>query len=291
MSSNLLKRGTAFLKEEETCIIDSNALVAQKIGKAALHKKKRQPEDADGFTRGILADVLEVSPGEEQDLVLHAATLEEDDTGQSQSNAIKQEAGPSAEELKQQALIEIEKMKEEAAILLETERNSTFEKAKEQGYTDGFSQGMQETEVMKKQLTEEKIKLKKQYEDQIHNLEPQFIDALTGIYEHIFNVDLSGYRDILVHLIIDALRKSDGDKDYIIHVSKEDYPYVSMQKKQIAANASGYNTLEIIEDIGLSKNQAMIETGGGIFDCSLGTQLSELGNRLKLLSYDKPGEE
>ncbi len=292
MSSNFLKRGTAFLREEETFIIDSNALVAQKIGKAAIHKKKLQPEDADGFSRGISADVLEVLTGDEQS-VLHAASGTEADMEEEsrQGSVIKQDMGPSAEELRQQALLEIEKMKEEAAILLDTERNSTIEKAKEQGYTDGFSKGMQETEDMKKQLVQEKRNLEKQYEALIDDLEPQFIDALTGIYEHIFNVDLSGYRDIIVHLIMDALRKSEGGKDFIIHVSKEDYPYVSMQKKQIAANASGYHTLEIIEDIGLSKNQAMIETGGGIFDCSLDTQLSELGKKLKLLSYEKSGEE
>ncbi len=282
LSNNLLKRGFTSWKEEDTRIIDSNALVAKKIGKTGVNRITPMPEDKDGFARGLSADVLEVLPKEEEaDAVLEAASAEDGEL-----------LGPSAEELREQALFEIEKMKEEAAAVLESEKRKTLEEARKQGYTDGYEQGMQEAEKLKKQLSEEKSSLERQYEEQLDSLEPRFIDTMTGIYEHIFNVELSGYRDIIVHLIANTLRKTEGGKSYIVHVSKEDYPYVSMQKKQIAAtSASGNSSLEIIEDITLSQNQALIETDGGIFDCSLGTQLSELSKKLTLLSYEKSGEE
>ncbi len=61
-----------------------------------------------------------------------------------------------------------------------------------------------------------------------------------------------------------------------------------MQKKEIQAESvAGNATVEIIEDISLRKNECLIETEGGIFDCGLGTQLSELSRKLKLLSYEK----
>lgn len=282
LSNNLLKRGFTSWKEEDTRIIDSNALVAKKIGKTGVNRITPMPEDKDGFARGLSADVLEVLPKEEEaDAVLEAASAEDGEL-----------LGPSAEELREQALFEIEKMKEEAAAVLESEKRKALEEARKQGYTDGYEQGMQEAEKLKKQLSEEKSSLERQYEEQLDSLEPRFIDTMTGIYEHIFNVELSGYRDIIVHLIANTLRKTEGGKSYIVHVSKEDYPYVSMQKKQIAAtSASGNSSLEIIEDITLSQNQALIETDGGIFDCSLGTQLSELSKKLTLLSYEKSGEE
>lgn len=34
--------------------------------------------------------------------------------------------------------------------------------------------------------------------------------------------------------------------------------------------------MDIIEDMTLAKNECMIETDNGIFDCGLGTELSEL---------------
>ena len=44
-------------------------------------------------------------------------------------------------------------------------------------------------------------------------------------------------------------------------------------------------TLEIVEDRTLNKNECLIETEDGIFDCSLSTQLTELKRKLQLLSY------
>ena len=63
-----------------------------------------------------------------------------------------------------------------------------------------------------------------------------------------------------------------------------------MQKKQMLAGVVSENTsVDVVEDLTLSKNDCMIETENGIFDCGLGTQLSELKKRLMLLSWS--GEE
>ena len=113
------------------------------------------------------------------------------------------------------------------------------------------------------------------------------MDTITGIYEHIFHVDLHSYREVLCYLISTTMRKSEDNRSFLIHVSKEDYPYVSMQKKQFSAGAVAPNaTVEIVKDITLGKGECLIETEGGIFDCGLGTQLSELRQKLKLLSYE-----
>ena len=81
--------------------------------------------------------------------------------------------------------------------------------------------------------------------------------------------------------------KIEGNRSFFIHVSKEDYPFVSMQKKQITASVASGSSVEVVEDLTLSKNQCLIETEDGIFDCGVSTQLTELSNRLKLLSYEK----
>ena len=92
---------------------------------------------------------------------------------------------------------------------------------------------------------------------------------------------------MLCYLISATMRKTEDNRSFLVHVSKEDYPYVSMQKKQIMAGATAPNsTVEIVEDMTLGKGECMIETESGIFDCGLGTQLSELRQKLKLLSYE-----
>ena len=127
-----------------------------------------------------------------------------------------------------------------------------------------------------------------EYQQRMDELEPQFVETITGIYEHIFHVELHSYREILGYLISATMRKVEGSRSFIVHVSKEDFPFVSMQKKQIIAGAAIANcTVEMVEDSTLAKNECLIETEGGIFDCGLGTQLSELGQKLRLLSYEK----
>ena len=157
----------------------------------------------------------------------------------------------------------------------------------QQGYQDGIARADQETNQRMAQLEQKEKDLESAYETKIQELEPQFIDTLTGIYEHIFQVELQGYRDILSYLITNTMRKIEGNRSFFIHVSKEDYPFVSMQKKQFTASVASGSSVEVVEDLTLSKNQCLIETEDGIFDCGVSTQLTELSNRLKLLSYEK----
>ena len=86
------------------------------------------------------------------------------------------------------------------------------------------------------------------------------------------------------------MKKTEGGKDYLVHVSRTDYAYVSMYKRKLTEGVK-VNSLEVIEDVTLGENEALIETEGGIFDCSLGTQLTELGQKIRLLSYEKPEVE
>ena len=130
--------------------------------------------------------------------------------------------------------------------------------------------------------------LEEEYEQQIEMLEPNLVEAITGIYEHIFHVELSSYREILMGLISDVLHKLDGSRSFIIHVSKDDYAYVNMQKKQMLTGAVSESvSVDVVEDATVGRNECMIETENGIFDCGLGTQLSELKKRLRLLAWSR----
>ena len=114
-----------------------------------------------------------------------------------------------------------------------------------------------------------------------------FIDTLTGIYEHIFHVSLKNSRELIVYLIQNTMRNIESGSTYLIHVSKEDYPFASMQKKELIKGTNiAIENVELLEDVTLNKNECMIETGNGVFDCSLGTQLEALNEELRLLSYE-----
>lgn len=290
MSSNLYKRGYTFVKEEETRIIDSNALIANIIGKASASRPGvgMAPPDKDGFSRGLSAEVLSEEALEALTGEPGAREGAEEESGTMDLAAAAVSMGPTAEELKEEALAEIEHMRTEAAAALEEERRKTLEAAQKQGYDEGVKQGRAEADSLKKELEAEKRRLETEYAERIAELEPQFIELLTGIYEHVIHVGLSDYQDLIVYLIEDALGQIDGGRSIIVHVSGEDYEYVNGRKADFVVGSA---SLEVVQDITLSKNQALIETENGIVDCSLGVQLSELGKKLRLLSYEKPTGE
>ena len=176
---------------------------------------------------------------------------------------------------------------EDARSQAEAEKADIYAEAKKAGHDDGYADGMAEVESMKAGFEKKSQELEDEYNRKCEKLEPMFIDTLTDIYEHIFHIRFGDSKEIIFYLIQDAVRKVDSNTNFIIHVSKDDYGFVSMQKKELLAGLSSADNAEIVEDMTLKANECFIETGAGIFDCSLETQLAGLKRELRLLSYHK----
>lgn len=279
---NLLKGYYTQVQADDKRVVRSNELIEQKM--AELNALR---VEEGGFTAGLQAETLEIGElsGEGEDTQSNVIKLSED------LEKMKAQAAEEAEAILADARLKAESVIAEAQEQARLEKDAVLSQARDQGYRDGYEEGQKQAAVeadqLRMQMEQKEQDLEASYQQMYDELEPQFIDKITGIYEHIFHVELQSYREILVHLIGSTMRKIEGGRSFLIHVSKEDYPYVSMQKKQIAANASSPNcTVEIVEDMAVGENGCMIETEGGIFDCGLGTQLAELGQKLRLLSYE-----
>lgn len=303
---NLLKAGWNAVNDKEIKVIDSNALIEKRIKEAnaalRVHNSEDIPVDmVDGVDAFTVANLLGTEEDGEGELVEGAEGAEATEVPggmqpfSSIIKAVPAYQGPSPEEVAREIDEKYKEAEREAAqIVAQAEekaegiRNAAHEQGKKTGYDEGYANGLAQMVEKEKELQEKEALLEERYQKKIDELEPQFVDTLTGIYEHIFQVDLKEYREIIVHLITGTIRQIEGSRDFIVHVSKDDYPYVSMQKKQVQAAATAPNSsVEIIEDLTLAKSECMIETGGGIFDCGLGTELKELTAKLKLLSYEK----
>ena len=63
---------------------------------------------------------------------------------------------------------------------------------------------------------------------------------------------------------------------------------ITDEKDKLRENITSPNaTMEIIEDPMMKENECIIETDGGVFDCSVGVELEELSRKLKLLSFER----
>ena len=297
MSRNLYKSYWVAVSDEEKCIINSNERLKQRIEQHEELRRHREsirlgsadPEEEEPEFVGGLA-------GEQIDALLADS---EDGMESSVIKAVSQEQAPDLEEIKAQAQAmiddaqaQVDEMMENARHEIEAERRRALEDASRKGYEEGYDEGHRtgyaEADAIKQELAEEKQRLYAEFDNLVEELEPRFIDTITEIYSHIFGIELADKRDILVHLIDSTLRQVESSKTFIVHVSKEDYPFVNMHKQDLAQGAAaGKGIVEVIEDIALSQGACLIETDGGIFDCGVDTQLKELTNRLRVLSFEK----
>ncbi len=292
-SPSLYKSGYIAFQPEDKKVIDSNALFErrlkelQEIQKEAPRAAVSQPvfreeandleavnvarllgeepeQDGDGFFPGVAAEQvsLEAYEGPAPEEIIEGARKEAEE--------ILQKAGAEAEEIKNQA-------KEEG-----------FREGQQAGYEEAMRQAQQEISMKEQELAEKEALLERTYQNRIEELEPEFVDILTGVYEHIFKVNLKHEKEMIVHLLEVSMGRMGTGKDFIVHVSREDYEAVSAKKEEIRKFVQGKDaTLEVIEDMTLAQSECMIETAGGIFDCSLGVQLQELSKQLQLLSYER----
>lgn len=279
MFSNLYKAGFVHLGEDAR-VIDMNAILEKRLKEEA-ERRSRQPEHElvaaqDGFTEGLNAEKVDVllEPDAEVASQQNASIQEQEQLKQEIEEARNELAGLQAqiEQEKEQAQLEIDQMKE----------------ANEQGYQEGYRKGLDSVQELQKQCEDERLQQEQEYQKKLEEMEPLMVDTLCDVYSHIFKVEAKEHKELVLKLLQDTLLKVDGTGSIIVHVAKEDYAYVQEQKGALLEEAGMQSgSVEIVSDAALARAQCMIETEGGVYDCSLDTELAELKRRLMLLAYQK----
>ena len=282
LSSNLYKAGFIHLGESAR-VIDMNEILEQRLKEEA-QRRSREPElvaAQDGFSEGLDAEKVDVllEPDAETVSMQNASIQEQEQLSREIEAARNELAGLQAriEQEKEQAQLEIEQMKAKA-----------FEEANEQGYQEGYRKGLDSVQELQKQCEAERLQQEQEYQKRLQEMEPVMVDTLCDVYSHIFKVEAKEHKELVLKLLQDTLLKVDSTGSIIIHVAKEDYAYVQEQKAALLEEAGMQSgSVEIVSDATLARAQCMIETEGGVYDCSLDTELAELKRRLMLLAYQK----
>ena len=257
--SNLYKQWGVAPKQEGARIINSNAIVAQKIEEMA--KKMREQagtevDFTDGFSQGLGAENVE-------------AILEE----------------PQADP--------IEEAKEEADAILndaQTRKAELLEQAKEEGRTRGYDEGKAkadaEEQEMQRHLQQLEESLNTDYRNKLQHMEQQVVEVVVHVFEKVFHIQFDDKTEILLSLVSDAIMGIEGSKDFRIRVAEVNFEFMENHRHELEERVGEDISLEMIADPMLEENQCMIETDSGIFNCSLGVQLENLIKDLKSLSIN-----
>lgn len=207
---------------------------------------------------------------------------------QAELDARIEEASRQADEIIAGAQAQAETITSMAHEEAESVRKAAEQAGRDAGYEAGLQEGIVQIEQERADLEARGAQMEKDFQQLVDSLEPEMVDVLTQIYEHIFNVDLRENKNIILHLLQTTLARMEGGSNIIIHISSDDYDMVLDEKPRLEETLTNPGTtLEFIEDPLLSTNECILETDGGVFDCSLGVELSELERKLKLLSFER----
>jgi flagellar assembly protein FliH len=117
-------------------------------------------------------------------------------------------------------------------------------------------------------------------------MEPLLVDTITTVVQTVFKIKFEDNRNMIIHLVKNALGRIESSKNFIVKVSKTDFPHVMKYREVLEKTVVKAASIDIIEDVTLTKSQCLIETDGGVFDCSLDVQLDSLIKTLKILSHN-----
>lgn len=274
--------------ESEQLVIDSNELAKQLIlkqereYKAKLLEEERErrlaamreageeiPDgmDADEFLG--LADTI--MQKEEPDVSAQVEELLED--ARNQAQAIIDDANAQAQEILNAAQLNADAMK-----------NLARQDGEKEGYNEGTQRAALELQDAQQQMQSEVERVQNEYMERELHMEREIVEMCLPVFEHVFAAELSGRKDVIYHLLDHCIMKIERTGQMQIKVSDANAEYIKSKKEEIQGKVGAEVGLDIIADPLLNDDQCIIETDGGIFDCSIDTELDNLIREIRALN-------
>lgn len=263
--SNLYKQRYVVTNENGARIINSNALVAQKLEELA---KQRPRMDEDGFVAGINMEAVEVIPKEE------TLTMEE----------VLEQKSAEAEQILEKANEQAQEIVDAANEQADTIRQQAQEDGYNQGLLEGRQQAQEELEELRRQMDNENKAMQEEYQQQLKELEPKLVDVIADVFEQVFHVQFDDKKEILIYLIQNTILGIEDAKEFQIKVGVDDVSFLEEHINEIQEKVGQSVKIEVMADTSMKDGQCVIETDSGMFDCGRDIQLENLIKTLRSLS-------
>lgn len=313
-------KGQAIQNEDQLLVIDSNERVSESVEKFQKHLLQMKEQRRQQAISDYLSRVTEDEEGNRQFPVDEEENIEipfdedgkllfpinddgypmidEMDEVPAESNDSNIGISRNDTETLQSALEDAQKIIDDAHFqaqdIIEQARNEgealkkhLEEEGKKLGYREGSSEAMQEYFEKKEQLKVELNKIAQEYRDKEETMEEDLVSIITDIFEKAFMVQFSDKKDLLLHIVDNAILNIENSNQFQIKVSEDNYEFLLKYKVELQKKIGADAKIDIIMDPLLDQSNCVIETDGGVFDCSLGVQLDSLIRDLKTLSITR----
>ena len=283
--SNLLKGFTVPVRNDDKRVIDCNEMISEMLVKMRSTVENNEFTE-DGFNPGLnplgVSEVL----GDDE----HILGGESTDTENTESEKTHKKEVIIAEAQAEAEAI-IDRANEDARAIIagaQAEADGIRTKAREQGFTEGTAKATEEAkaELSRKEQELEAVKeqLISEYRQKEAEMEPALVDTILKIFADITQAIAMDKRDMILTLVNNVMVGGEASRNFVIRVCNEDAIFLKENKEKIIGAVRKDIHIEIVTDPSMKRNECLIDTDTGVYDCSLDIQLENLINDIKILS-------
>ncbi len=221
----------------------------------------------------VTVDTTDESSDDEMSEPMPVVDMHAVEEAQEQADQIIADAEAQAEQILSSAQVEAEAMKSHYA-----------EEGKKEGYRDGTGQAMQAYAEKEAAIEAEKEQLAAAYRAKEEQMERIITDGVCDLMERFFNVRFGDDKELLYHLVDNCILHIESSHQFLIKVNDDGFALLNEKKDDLQQAVGADAILDIVRDPVLTDGQCIIETDGGVFDCSLDTELRNLIKDIKSLN-------
>ncbi len=275
--------------EKDEIVIDSNSLAKELILKQEKeYKAKLLEEERERRLEAMRESGTEIPEGMDTDEFLGLA-----DTIMQEEEPV--DVGPEIEEMLEQAREEAdriiadanaqaEEILNAAQLNADAMKNLARQDGEKEGYNEGTQRAAMELADAQSNMQAEIQRIENEFMEKQIGLEREIIEMCLPVFEKVFAAELSGKKDVLYHLLDHCIMKIERTGQMQIKVSDANAEFIKSKKEEIQGKIGAEVGLDVIADPLLNDSQCIIETDGGIFDCSIDTELDNLIRQIRALS-------
>lgn len=206
--------------------------------------------------------------------------IESEDPGESEPEISPEEY---AQQLMEDARLQADQIRNEAMAQAEAIKSNAREEGRQEGYREGVAQA--EGEYLEKQqfLDAQRGQMEQDYREKMASLEQDLLEVICDVVGKAFHVTFSNDQDMILHLVDNALSNIENAREFLIRVNEKNFMRLNQEKDRLQEKVGSGIALDLVKDPLLTDEKCMIETDGGVYDCSLDTELNNLIKDLKIL--------
>ena len=123
-----------------------------------------------------------------------------------------------------------------------------------------------------------------EYRRKEEQIEPELVDVILKIFADITKTVSVDKKDMILTLVNNVMTGGEASRNFVIKASVEDAAFLRENKEKIEGATRNDIQIEIVSDPSMKRNECLIDTDTGVYDCSLDIQLENLINDIRILS-------